>query len=111
MKKRSIPLSVFLSIITLGIYALIWFYGISKETIEELEYEAVDSPGLNLLYLFLTMGIYVLWWNYKISTYLNTIEKRHNIEPDFWATPMSLFFMVILHQARMNRICATKKKM
>lgn len=50
MKKRSIPLSVFLSIITVGIYGIVWWYKITDETVTELKYESIDSPPLNLLY-------------------------------------------------------------
>ncbi len=109
MKKRSIPLSVFLIIITFGIYGIVWWYRIAKETIDELEYGTIDSAPLNLLYKLLTFGLYKFWWNYKISTYISTIERRNNIEPDFWAPMMSLYFGVILHQSRINRIVATKQ--
>lgn len=106
MKKRSIPLSVFLSIITVGIYGIVWWYKITDETVTELKYESIDSPPLNLLYVILTLGLYGVWWNYKISTYISTIERRHNVEPDFWAPLMSLWFGIILHQARINRVVA-----
>lgn len=104
MKYRSIPLSVFLSIVTLGIYGFIWWFQVTEDTIRELKYESIDSAPLNLLYYFITFGLYLFWWNYKISTYLSTIEKRHNIEPDLWAPFMSLIFGLILHQSRINRI-------
>ena len=108
MKKRSIPLSVFLSIITLGIYGIVWWYSITSEAIEELEYGSIDSAPLNLLYVVLTLGIYIFWWNYKMSTYISTLERRKNIEPDFWAPLMSMWFGIILHQSRINRIVIIK---
>lgn len=109
MKKRSIPLSVFLTVITFGIYGLVWFFKVSEETIRELNYESIDGAPLNLLYLLLTFGTYMFWWNYKISTYLNTIERRKNVEPDFWAPLMSLFFGIILHQSRINRLTVSNQ--
>lgn len=108
MIKRSIPMSIFLSVITFGIYGLVWFYSITKSLIEELEYGTVDSAPLNLLYVVLTLGLYIFWWNYKISTYISTIERRKNIEPDFWAPILSIWFGLVLHQSRINRICVTK---
>lgn len=104
MKQRSVPLSIFLSVVTLGIYGYIWWFQVAEDTIQELKYESIDSAPLNLLYLFITFGLYLFWWNYKISTYLSTIEKRRNIEPDIWAPFMSLIFGLILHQSRINRI-------
>lgn len=108
MKKRSIPLWIFLSVITFGICLFVWFYSITKETIEELDYESIDNAGLNLFYLLITFGLYGFWWNYKISTYLSTIERRKNVEPDFWAPLMSLTFGFVLHQSRINRLVAEK---
>jgi len=107
MKKRSIPLSIFLSVITLGIYGLYWFYSITKALIDTLEYHSVDGAGINLLFLIISFGLYYYWWNYKISNYISTIERRANIEPDFWAPIFSLTFGLILHQSRINRIVAT----
>ena len=104
MRKRSIPLSVFLTVITFGIYGIVWWFKVTEETIQELKYESIDSAPLNLLYLIISFGLYCFWWNYKISTYLSTIERRHNVEPDFWALLMSLTFGIILHQSRINRL-------
>lgn len=108
MIRRSIALSIFLSVITLGIYGLFWFYSISNQVISKLDYASIDNPAVNLLFLIITGGLYVFWWNYKVSTYLSNIERGKNIEPDFWAPLFSLFFGMILHQSRINRICATK---
>ncbi|MGI5084624.1 DUF4234 domain-containing protein [Treponema putidum] len=104
MRKRSIPLSVFLTVITFGIYGIVWWFKVTEEIIQELKYESIDSAPLNLLYLIISFGLYCFWWNYKISTYLSTIERRHNVEPDFWAPLMSLTFGIILHQSRINRL-------
>ena len=110
MKQRSIPLSFFLSVVTLDIYGYVWFFQVAEDTIEELKYESIDSAPLNLLYFFITFGLYLFWWNYKISTYLSTIERRCNIEPDMWAPFMSLIFGLILHQSRINRISQNSTK-
>jgi len=104
MRKRSIPLSVFLTVITFGIYGIVWWFKVTEEIIKELKYESIDSAPLNLLYLIISFGLYCFWWNYKISTYLSTIERRHHVEPDFWAPLMSLTFGIILHQSRINRL-------
>lgn len=108
MKHRSIPLCVILSIITLGIFLFYWFYTIIRDLVKELEYEKVDSPGLNLLFLIFGNIPYILWWNYKVSAYLIIIEDKNKIQSDFWATPLSILYGLILHQSRINRILATK---
>lgn len=109
MKKRSIPISVFLTVITVGIYGIIWWFKVTEETIHELNYDSIDSAPMNLFYLIITLGLYYFWWNYKISTYISTIERRHNVEPDFWSPFMSLTFGIILHQSRINRLTVDNK--
>lgn len=108
MKHRSIPLCVLLSVLSLGIFFLYWFYRISLETVEELNYEKIDYPSLNLTYLILSLFTYLMWWNYKISAYLTTIEKNVKIETDFWSSPLSVLYGLVLHQSRINRVLATK---
>lgn len=110
LTRRSIPGWLFLSMITFGIAGIVWIFKVAKEIIEELDYHDIDSPGLNILWLFLTGGLYYYWWNYKISTYLSTVERKNNIEPDFWAPFMSLTFGLILHQSRINRIGSSQRK-
>ncbi|MGN0717221.1 DUF4234 domain-containing protein [Treponema berlinense] len=61
MKKRSIPLSVFLTVITFGIYGIVWWFEVTDETINELNYGSIDSAPLNLFYLIITFGLYGLW--------------------------------------------------
>lgn len=108
MKHRSIPLCIILSIITFGIFFLYWFFSITKDLIKELEYEKVDSAGLNLLFLILGTFPYLMWWNYKISAYIIIIEDKNKIQTDFWASPLSVLYGLVLHQSRINRILATK---
>ncbi|MBN2617029.1 MAG: DUF4234 domain-containing protein [Spirochaetales bacterium] len=110
MKYRSIPLCILLSVLTLGIFYLYWFYKITSETINELEYNNIDNPLINLLYLVLGLFFYNIWWNYKISAYLATIEKESKVETDFWSTPLSVIYGVVLHQSRINRVLGTKYK-
>lgn len=104
MKKRSIFGWVFLSVITLGICFLVWFFKISKETIRYLKIEDVDRPGINLLFFIITVGLYTFWWNYKISRYISTIERKNDIEPDLLAPIFSMTFGLILHQSRLNMV-------
>ncbi len=108
MKKRSLPGTIFLSVITCGIYNLYLVYKLTDELVQELGYERIDSAGLNILWTILTCGLYLFWWNYKISKYLSTLERKNNIEPDFWAPIFSMSFGKILHISRMNQIIVAK---
>ncbi len=109
MKKRSLEFSVFIGVITLGVYLLIWFYNVSKEVLHEMEIdEETDNALINLVFLIITAGIYWFWWNYKISVYLNKIEQKNGLESDFWATPLSLYFGMVIHQFRINALAPNK---
>lgn len=110
MRNRSLPLCIILSVLSCGIFYIYWFYRITKEIITELKYEKIDNPFLNLVYLIFGLFFYNAWWNYKVSAYLATLENNNKIETDFWATPLSVLYGVVLHQSRMNRILATKYK-
>jgi len=110
MKFRSIPLCIILSILTLGIFYLYWFYKITSEVINELDYNNIDNPFVNVIYLIFGTFFYNAWWNYKISAYLATIEKDAKVETDFWSTPLSVIYGAILHQSRINRTLGTKYK-
>lgn len=110
MRNRSLPLCIILSVLSCGIFYIYWFYRITKEIITELKYEKIDNPILNLIYLIFGLFFYNAWWNYKVSAYLATLENNNKIETDFWSTPLSVLYGVVLHQSRMNRILATKYK-
>ncbi|KAB2879969.1 DUF4234 domain-containing protein [bacterium] len=72
VKKRNMVAQVFLVIITLGIYAIYWFY----QTASELKGIANDpeaSPGLWTVLLFIPFGAFYSYYKYgelyeKVST-------------------------------------------
>lgn len=108
MQKRSVVLCVVLSILTLGIYFLIWAYFLSKEIIEDLDFKQIDNPVVNVVFLIFGSVPYLLWWNYKISSYLTMVESNNGVASDFWYPPLSIMYGVILHQSRINRVLAAK---
>jgi hypothetical protein len=64
VKKRNMLAQVCLMIITLGIYAIYWFYS----TAEELKYLANDktaSPALWTVLLFVPFGCFFSWYKYS----------------------------------------------
>lgn len=117
LNKRSVGFWVFLAVlflfVTLGIgtviLLLIWVHKVSSEVIEELNCADIDPPANNVLLMIFGGVFYYAWWNYKISRYLSTIERKNDIEPDFWAPVFSQYFGLIQHQSRINSIVSTKK--
>jgi hypothetical protein len=110
LKRRSIFLWFFLSVITLGICYLVWIYMITKETTKYLDMEDVDNAGLNVLFAILFSVLYVPWWNCKIARYLQTVERKNDIEPDILAPLLALFFGTALHQSRINMVVSRQHR-
>lgn len=66
IQKRNIGLCIFLTIITCGIYGIIWFIMMTDDVRTFRKGDTV-SGGLAFLYSLLTCGIYGLYWNYKMA--------------------------------------------
>ncbi|MCJ7450296.1 MAG: DUF4234 domain-containing protein [Candidatus Nanohaloarchaeota archaeon QJJ-9] len=62
-EKRSPLAAIVLSVITLGIYALYWFYSTSKELINEAGEDS--SPALWLIGLFVPLVNFIVFWKYS----------------------------------------------
>lgn len=81
MQKGNIksPAAVIIfSIITCGIYTLIWIYNTAKEI--KLFSEKQDiNPGLELLLCILCFP-YMIYWSYKYGQLINEAEKKVKIE-------------------------------
>ena len=62
---RSIALCIILSIVTCGIYSLIWFYQLNEDTRNLTKNYEGQTSGIALLLAMVTCGIYQLFWMYK----------------------------------------------
>ncbi|HEY3266851.1 MAG TPA: DUF4234 domain-containing protein [Armatimonadota bacterium] len=63
-RVRSIPVLVLLSIVTCGLYPLVWYYEVSGE-LQDATGRIDTSPGLEVLLMILTCGLYTIYWWYK----------------------------------------------
>ncbi|HOC31909.1 MAG: DUF4234 domain-containing protein [Armatimonadetes bacterium] len=66
---RSIPAVIVLTIITCGLYGLVWYYEVSRE-LQEVTGQTDTSPGLEVLLIVLTCGLYVVYWWFKYGKML-----------------------------------------
>lgn len=64
---RSIVMCVILTIVTFGIYSIVWMCRLNRD-INEMSGDS-NAPGgfLLVLFVFLTLGIYHLYWLYKMG--------------------------------------------
>ena len=62
IKRRNMGMQVILAIVTLGIYAIYWFYVTSKEMVEHKNLGG--SPGLWTFLLFVPFGALFSYWKH-----------------------------------------------
>lgn len=65
IKKRNIAVSIILSIITCGIYAIYWFVVLTNEANAAANDTEATSGGKAFLFTLITCGIYGYYWAYK----------------------------------------------
>ena len=70
MKRRSIGLCIFLSIITCGIYAMYWFVCLTDVS-NTVTGQGTTTGGVALLFNLITCGIYGIYWSYKMGEKLD----------------------------------------
>lgn len=81
IKKRSIAMCIILSIVTCGIYALYWFYSMTKEVASTNNREYTTSGGTAILLTLVTCGIYSFYWSYKMGKALDDINATRGRRP------------------------------
>lgn len=67
---------ILLSIVTCGIYGLVWVYQVAGAVQAELGEEA-PGAGLVIILFFVTCGIYPLIWYYKMGEWLPKIATKY----------------------------------
>ncbi len=79
IKKRDVAMTVILSILTCGIYGIIWFINLTDDSNNLAYSEKTASGGLSFLYIILTCGIYNFYWAYKLGKKMNEAGQRNNV--------------------------------
>ena len=92
MKKRSIGMSIFLTIITLGIYGIYWFICMTDEVVALSKGKVYKtSGGVAFLLTLVTCGIYGIYWAYQIGKSMYIVEK----EKTDYASDNSVLYLVL----------------
>lgn len=107
--RRSVPMCIFLSIITCGIYALYWFVCVTNET-DAVTGEYGPGGGMCLLFDIITCGIYGVYWGWKTGDKLDASRARHGVVPGSFAILfllLNLFGLLVVSlaiiQSELNR--------
>jgi hypothetical protein len=74
MAKRSVATAIVLSLVTCGIYYIIWMISLSNEV---SAYNGENQEGgMEFLLTLITCGIYGIYWNYKMGQKLVRAKQR-----------------------------------
>ena len=92
MTKRSIPLAIVLSFITVGLYALYWVYTLTEEAHAAAGERTTASGGMVILYSLLTCGIYSLYWLYKMGETIIMAKQKRGMAVD---TNLPIIYLVL----------------
>ena len=66
IKERSVVTAIILTIVTCGIYGIIWYVSMTDES-NKVTDTPTASGGTAFLYTLLTCGIYSIYWSYKMG--------------------------------------------
>ena len=78
MQKRNIALCIILSIITCGIYSMVWLVNLADD-VNYLSKKENTSGIMVLLLSLITCGIYGMYWSYVTGNILDEIKKEKGI--------------------------------
>lgn len=76
--RRNIALCIILSIITCGIYSLIWLVFLTDD-LNTISGEPDTTGIITLLLVIITCGLYGIYWAYKCGDKIDKIKLRRNI--------------------------------
>ena len=91
---RSIGMCILLSIVTCGIYAIIWLIQMADDVRNASGDVTAPSGGMVFLLSIVTCGIYLLYWMYKAGDSLNRAKQARGMMVDSNAGIMYLLLSV-----------------
>lgn len=80
MKKKDIVTSIILTLITCGIYGIIWVININDDVKMLSKDNTLPSGGIVVLLTIVTCGIYGYYWVYKIAQLINDVRAKKNLQ-------------------------------
>ena len=96
-EERNIVLNLILTIITCGIYGLVWFVQITDDAREYSGDTEIQSGVLALVLTIITCGLYGFYWDYKMAKMLQDAQSKNNLP----ANDNTIMY-VILHLVRLE---------
>ena len=79
VKRREVGMAVILTIVTCGIYGIVWMIGLVDD-LNSVSNEPNQTSGITVWLLsIVTCGIYYLIWLYKAGSRIDEIRMRNNM--------------------------------
>lgn len=94
--EKNIAVAIILSIVTCGIYALIWLCNINDDINTLADDTTATSGGMVILFSFLTCGIYTFFWMYKMGEKCDRISGKQNGNSGILYLVLTLFGLGIV---------------
>lgn len=82
IKKRELVTSIILTIVTCGIYGIIWFIGLNDDAKAASNDQSMQSGGMAFLLTLITCGIYGFFWAYKMGKAINQARINRGMPED-----------------------------
>ena len=92
MTKRSLPLAIVLSFVTLGVYAFYWIYALTEDAHAAAGERTTASGGMVILFSLITCGIYSLYWLYKMGETIIMAKQKRGMAVD---TTLPIIYLVL----------------
>lgn len=95
-KERDLIMCVMLSLFTLGIYTIYWFYCMTEEANDLSEEETGCAGGtLAIMYAILTFGVYLWYWSYKMGDRIYIAREKRCMPVETSMGPVYLVLSII----------------
>lgn len=82
IRKRDLVTSIILTIVTCGIYGIIWFIGLTDDAKIASGDQSLPSGGTAFLLTLVTCGIYGFFWAYKMGKVVNQARINKGMQDD-----------------------------
>ena len=79
IQKRDLVTCIILSIVTCGIYGIIWFVKLTDDVKNASGSTELQSGGMSFLLVLVTCGIYGFIWAYRIGKAMMDVQTKNGL--------------------------------
>ena len=110
MKERNIAVSIILSLLTCGIYALYWCAVVNNELKHEVKEDSFTGGGMVVFLTIITCGIYGIYWSYKMGEFVDKMKSNSSGNTGILYLVLSIIGLDIVNLALIQNELNNKSK-